>query len=387
MRYSRIDLSVLNAFLALSPFSKINKSRFSKKLSKKITKLNLPADIDADSIVSEYIDHLNGDLFSPLGRRLHSILSHQSLSEGVRFLQKSNNIKVDTHPPIIVVGLPRSGTTNLHNFIINNFNFSGLRYWQLSSPSKVSRNPFIDKKIRRFKSMVGFYLYRYLIPSIQSMHRVNMDTYEECWHFQRHLFLCYNYVIQIKFLQLEDYLKTIDTTPLLNHYKTFIMESNKNKQTALKCPDHMMFLPDLLNTFPKAKIIWVHRNPFDSISSYCPMIESVWNLFFGGTNKKEVGSFISELYERMLKKTMLDRENIKQEIIDVSFNQLIDDRQALLNHLSDKLEMPVNSSREQNRASSFFKNKYSFDPSEYSISREDIEDKFSFYTKEYSKYL
>jgi len=67
LRYSRIDLSILNAFLALSPFSKINKDRFSKKLSKKIIKLNLPSNIDADRITSEYIDHLNGELFSPLG--------------------------------------------------------------------------------------------------------------------------------------------------------------------------------------------------------------------------------------------------------------------------------------------------------------------------------
>ena len=329
-------------------------------------------------MTSEYVDHLNGDLFSPLGRRLHSILAHQSLAEGVRFLEKSNNINRETPRPVIVIGLPRSGTTNLHNFIINNFNLSGLKYWQLSSPSRVSRNSFIDKKIRRFKSIVGFYLYRYLIPSIQSMHRVNMDTYEECWHFQRHLFLCYNYVIQIKFLQLEHFLTAIDTTALLNHYKTFILQSNKSQQTALKCPDHMMFLPDVLNAFPDAKIIWVHRDPFDSILSYCPMIERVWNLFFGGTNKKEVGGFIADLYSRMLRKTMIDRKNINQEIIDVSFNQLIDDRESLLKHLSIKLEMPINKSREQNRSSSFFKNKYSFDPSEYNISREDIDNKFSF---------
>ena len=69
-----------------------------------------------------------------------------------------------------------------------------------------------------------------------------------------------------------------------------------------------MFLPDILKVFPDAKIIWVHRNPKDSISSYCPMIESVWNLFLGGDNKKKVLPFIVDLYKRMLKKAMADRK-------------------------------------------------------------------------------
>ena len=127
------------------------------------------------------------------------------------------------------------------------------------------------------------------------MHKVDMNTYEECWHFQKNFFLCYNFVIQIKFLELEDYLISNGSQDILNIYKNYLFSKYEDKQTALKCPDHLMFLPDILKVFPDAKIIWVHRNPKDSISSYCPMIESVWNLFFGGDNKKNVLPFIVDL--------------------------------------------------------------------------------------------
>jgi len=387
LRYSRIDLATLNTLLSWSPLRKINKDRLSKKILKRIKHLNLSSEIDVNKITSDYIDHLNSDLFSPLGRRLHSILSYSSLCEGSRFFKKLHYLDKEIQPPVIVVGLPRSGTTNLHNLIINNFNYSGLRYWELSSPSKVSKNLFIDKKIRRFKSSFGFYIYRYLIPSIQSMHRVNMDTYEECWHFQRHLFLCYNYVIQLKFLQLEDFLLKIDTTQLLMHYKSFILQANKKNPIALKCPDHMMFIPDIINAFPEAKIIWIHRDPLDAITSYSPMIENVWNLFFGNTKKKRVGDFITRLYARMLKKIMDDRKRVNTEIIDVSFRQLINDRGSLLNSLSNKLGNPIKENSEVGKSSKFFKNRYSLNPSSYNISKEEIEKRFSFYTKEYSKYL
>ena len=118
--------------------------------------MNFERNKDIEIITSKYVDHINSDLFTPLGRRLHSILVSESLSEGVR-LKSSLNIKVeDFKSPIFVIGLPRSGTTNLHNLIINSFDTYGLRYWELSSPANLFSNMYLDEKIRRFKSKLGF---------------------------------------------------------------------------------------------------------------------------------------------------------------------------------------------------------------------------------------
>lgn len=354
---------------------------------KKFTSLDLDADLKIDSVVSDYVDHLNSDLFTPLGRRLHSILSKESLSEGVRFSKRVERSDKADNSPVIVIGLPRSGTTNLHNFIINNFDLSGVKFWELSSPSKVFSNKSTDENFRKLKSAIGFYLYRYLAPSIQSMHRVNMNTYEECWHFQKHFFLCYNYVIQLNFLKLEEFLLSNDSSILLKEYRSFISETNKDKKTVLKCPDHMMFLPDIVKTFPESKIIWIHRDPLDSISSYCPMIESVWNLFFGGDNKSKAGAFIVDLYCRMLKKTISDREALGVDIIDVSFKELISEREVLVDRLSTKLNLPSVEKKSSKISSKFFKNKYKFNRNDYGISKENVDAKLDFYTNEYSKYL
>ena len=387
MKYSRLDLQLFNSFLSFPYFSHINKQKFSHKILRQIKLLNFKQSKNIDRITEKYVDHINSDLFTPLGRRLHSILASKSLSEGIKF-HKSINTKVESlKPPIFVIGLPRSGTTNLHNLIINNFDTHGLRYWELSSPANLSSNKYIDEKFRKLKSNFGFYLYRYLVPSIQSMHKVDMNTYEECWHFQKNFFLCYNFVIQIKFLELEDYLISYGTQDILNIYKKYLFSKHEDKQTALKCPDHLMFLPDILKVFPDAKIIWVHRNPKDSISSYCPMIESVWNLFFGGDNKKNVLPFIVDLYERMLKKAISDRKKMKSNIIDVSFNDLINERESLVKSLSSKLNLPIISKNVNKKRPSFFKNKFKFNPEDYGILNYDIHEKFDFYLKQYSNYL
>ena len=365
----------------------MHKGRFTSKMHAKFNSLKLDDGLKIDSIVSDYVDHLNSDLFTPLGRRLHSILSSESLAEGVRYSKTVDHSVDGDRAPVIVIGLPRSGTTNLHNFIINNFDLSGINFWELSSPSRVFANKVTDERFRRTKSALGFYLYRYLAPSIQSMHRVDMDTYEECWHFQKHFFLCYNYVIQLKFLKLEDFLLSGDTSIILDRYSDFICQVNGSKKTALKCPDHMMFLPDIVKTFPESKIIWIHRDPLDSISSYCPMIESVWNLFFGGENKSSVGNFITDLYSRMLRKTMSDRDALNLDIIDVSFRDLIDSRSSLAEDLSKKINLPLVEKHSDKKPAKFFKNKYKFNRDEYGISHDIVDRKLGFYKNEYSKFL
>ena len=149
----------------------------------------------------------------------------------------------------------------------------------------------------------------------------------------------------------------------------------------------MMFLPDIVKTFPGSKIIWIHRDPLDSISSYCPMIESVWNLFFVGENKSKAGAFIVDLYSRMLKKTISDREALGVDIIDVSFKELISEREALVDRLSTKLNFPSVEKKSNKISSKFFKNKYKFNRADYGISKENVDAKLDFYTNEYSKYL
>ena len=48
-----------------------------------------------------------------------------------------------------MTGLPRSGTTFLHNLLIHAFNRDGLEFWELCEPIPYSKNIFIDKKLEK----------------------------------------------------------------------------------------------------------------------------------------------------------------------------------------------------------------------------------------------
>lgn len=386
MRYSRLDLSIVDRLISLFGQSKINKKKTTDRILGELNLIGVDITPQHREIVNLYINYLNSDITTNLGRRLHVILSSLSLKEGIKFTRSPIQESKKILDPLFVIGLPRSGTTNLHNLLIDNLDYKGFEYWQLTSPSLIFENKTLDYLSRKTRSLLGFYLYRYFVPSIQRMHKVKMSTYEECWHFQKTMFLCYNYVIQLKFFEFEDHLLNMDTSIVHRQYKRLIQDNSKSHEIyALKCPDHMMSLPTIHQVFPKSDIVWIHRDPYDSLISYCSMVNGVWELFFGMTDKKEVGVFVLELFNRMLKNTIDYRSKANSRIIDVNYNELINNREKVLEGLGEKLSKDILVS-EQSMETQFFKSKHS-NKYDYGISRQEVSDRLSYYKEQFSDYL
>lgn len=384
----RTDLQLINFLIENIGLSKINENSTANNILKKLEKIGLTTDTECKKAVLAYVKHLNSDSFSSLGRILHKILTSQSLNEGVRFSKHINDSVTISEDPLFITGLPRSGTTNLHNLIIDNYGYKGFKYWELTSPAKRYENIFFDSNLRKLRSWIGFRLYRYLIPSIQSMHNVKMDTYEECWHFHKNFFFCYNYSIQIKSKNLEDYILNTDTSFLFKFHKNLISQnSSGNIPFALKCPEHLLFLKDINSNFPKSNIVWIHRQPYDAIKSYCSMIDSVWSLFFKPYNEVDVRDYVISLFDRMLQGAIKDIRENGIKVIDVSYNSLISDRDQVVRDLSGVLSSNNRNNQIEATKAVFFKNKYNRDTLKYNLSKDKIDERFKYYTDMYSEYL
>ena len=384
---TRKDLRLLNNLFSSILGDKINIPKAKNKILNFLDDINVPLSDDLEIIVTDYINHLNSNTFTPLGRRMHLFMCYISLAQGSGFVKKYVELDSDFSDPLFVVGLPRSGTTNLHNLFIEELGYNGLRYWQLASPSRRIRHYKLDNFLRRTQTNFVFSIFKYLVPSIQEMHHVNMDTYEECWHFHKNIFLCYNYVIQIDFKKLEDYLMKNDSTFILAEYKKFLSSNQEflSKRFALKCPEYLLFLNDIKTVFPQSEIVWIHRDPIDSILSYCPMINNTWEFFRGKTDKVEVGKYIVSFYKKMLKKAMLDRKNMDIKIHDISYKDLLLNRESLILNLKDSFQYYERERAQKNV--DFYINKYQFEPELYEINKNAIRDEFAFYYDEYDEYL
>ena len=200
-------------------------------------------------------------------------------------------------------------------------------------------------------------------------------------------------MIQTNFKYLEDYLLDQESEFILEAYKSYLSSSKEflKRPFALKCPEYLLFLNDIEKVFSNSTIVWVHRSPYDSILSYCPMIEKSWEFFRGKVDKKEIVDFIACLYKKMILRAMESRKNIKNRIVDVSYSSLINDREQLIIDLNKQIQSSYSYKskgyKANKKSESFYVNKYKFNSKEYEIDLDVIKKDFSFYYEEYREYL
>ena len=87
----------------------------------------------------------------------------------------------------------------------------------------------------------------------------------------------------------------------------------------------------------------------------------------------------------MLKKAIVDRKKINNNFYDISYNTLISNRDNLAINLKKKIPSFPKTVKKKN--SNFYLNKHKFTSSDYKITKDEIENEFSFYYDEYGDYL
>jgi len=75
----------------------------------------------------------------------------------------------------------------------------------------------------------------------------------------------------------------------------------------LKSPMHLGYTSALREVFPDAKIVWMHRDPTESLPSLCSLFRTFQETFYQGPlNLKEIGYQCSAFWEAMLSRAHQD---------------------------------------------------------------------------------
>ena len=250
--------------------------------------------------------------------------------------------KVRIQKPIFITGLPRSGTTLLQNLLIHNFQIEGIRFWELLNPIPISNNIQIDNIIRKINAWFLITLVKKLGPNINSMHPINIFSFEECWHLFLMTFNVYNFDFQ---LCISNYGKWISNHSINKAYVEYseilkiILNQRNTNQIILKCPEHMMFTDSINKIFPDNKIIWIHRDPVKSITSYTNMIYEINKFYRKSVEKIDVSIFVMKRFQKMIKKIIYSRDELGVKIIDVQYTDLISDNKNVLEFLNKECEI------------------------------------------------
>lgn len=192
--------------------------------------------------------------------------------------------------PIYVLGWMRSGTTALHRLLCADPDHWYAHHYETMFPVPPSgQGP--DPRRDQIAAVLGE-LGR-VSPHFQAIHPMQADNPEECVNLFTHSFRTPQFAVQyrvpsyLRWLQAQDpaiaYGRYVEELGILRRHR------GGGERMVLKDPAHLGYLPALLEQFPTAKFVFIHRDPVDVFSSMSSMYAYTRAIFSRDVDPKRIG--------------------------------------------------------------------------------------------------
>src|SRR5215216_3904943 len=173
-------------------------------------------------------------------------------------------------PLIVVVGLPRTGTTLLHTLRGCDPDALVVPFWQLRRPYPIPRRR-LDRATQILRVAAMARLARSMAPRLRDIHPVSALRPEEDVFLFRDTGMLAVPVTAPGYL---DWLQATDPTPGYRTYRRHLqalLADRPGRRPVLKSPFHLGRLAALLAEVPEAVVVSTHRDPAVALASWCSL--------------------------------------------------------------------------------------------------------------------
>jgi Sulfotransferase family len=256
-------------------------------------------------------------------------------------------LDVEIKRPIIIVGLPRSGTTHLLNLISADTRLRSLPYWESLEPVPArGEGPGPDGLDPRFVRCRENYVRAYaLLPYLRNMHDMPPEHIHEEIELQALDFSNYVWEWIAHVPRWRDYYLSHDQTPhyrYLNKALQALQWLRGSERWILKSPQHLEQLIPLITTFPDATIAFTHRDPVSVIASTVTMCAYGSRVRCKRVDLAAIADYWIDRIERLLRACVRDRDRIPaSHSIDVPFHQFMADDVGMVQRIYDRARLEM----------------------------------------------
>ncbi len=274
----------------------------------------------SDTGVAVAFEQLVGNLVNRL--RLEALIARRPEIEDIEIRR-----------PIIICGLPRTGTTHLHNLMAADPNLRHLPYWESLEPFP-SPEEDGDETPRRDRCSAGLDLVNTSMPEFRRMHDMTVD------HAHEEIQLLANDISTMLFEttyylpSFAAYYKSHDQGPSYAYLKRSLQALQFLRgpdRWVLKSPQHLEQFPTLYATFPDATFVVTHRDPVDVTRSMATMVAYASRMGAANPDPLTIGRYWLDRAEDLFSGCLRDRDVLPAaQSIDVRFTDFMADEEGTL---------------------------------------------------------
>ena len=196
------------------------------------------------------------------------------------------------HAPIMVVGLPRSGTSALSQLLAQDPNNRSIRRWEGAEPTpppdiKTEAN---DGRVKATQAQLDA---RYAAaPELMAMNPITVDDPTESLCFLRYCFTSLHFAGVYNVPSYETWALSCDMRPAYDYLVRVLKLLQWRRPPTrwnLKYPLDLFFLDAIVEVIPNARLVWAHRDPVKTIPSVASLLATRRQPFTDHVDKVALG--------------------------------------------------------------------------------------------------
>lgn len=308
--------------------------------------------------------------------------------EGWRRYPEASDARIER--PLVIVGLPRTGTTALHHLMAQDPGLQAFEHWLMRAPkprpdrADWDADPDYQAAVARVDMMFA------RSPDMRAIHEIEAFLPDECWNLFSQNFVHSSYEANADVRGYADWWANADMRPVYARHRRnaqLIGHREPDKRWLFKDATHLFGAAALLDVYPEAMIIQTHRDPIPMIASVCSLCWSSRSSMNAGTDIREFGRSTLALWERSIYTMMDAREKADPaQFYDLPFDRFVRDPVAAIRDIhdhfgldyTDEADAAIRRFREDNPKGKHGTHRYTLD--EYGLDEDEVRERFQRYT-------
>lgn len=295
--------------------------------------------------------------------------------------------------PIIVVGMPRSGTTHLLKLLAVDESLRTLRRWQCYDPLPsrgMLEGTAVDNREEEgaFKDQMS----DVMVPHMRGLFDVHAGDATEEIEIMGKAY----YGVAISFQgdtpQYDDAFYNHDQTEAYQYLYRFlqamqwVQRDDGRQRWLLKTPQHMGALPAVRSVFPDATMVFTHRDPASVFTSLLTLIGYVLRVMYRQPTKQQILEKTRRMQHGFLRGLVNEIDSMDGPVEHVYFDKFMQDKHGTIERVYRAAGLAFDSATEQRISTELNTHtrgrhgKFVYDlEGDFGLTRDQVREEFAYY--------
>ena len=295
--------------------------------------------------------------------------------------------------PLVIIGLPRTGTTALSQLVTADPQIRSLRLWESSDPvpppdaATEDTDPRIEATARGLEAMYSAF------PRMKSMYFQTATGATECQDLLGMAFRTAHFDGMAHVPRYTEWVTDCDMAPAYRYHRRVLQLLQWRcppRLWHLKTPVHMLALDSLLEAYPGAKFLWTHRDPAEVLGSVCSLV-AYTRSWVSDRVDADLARQQVELWAEALARAMAFRRHVGEaRFADIHFSDLNADPVGTVQRAYDQLGLVLDEDGRGHMARWAAQNPrgahgtHEYSPEEFGLDLAATRRRFSFYVDRFA---